>query len=199
MRLSELHVEANSVSCSRLPGCGKTTAARQFETESAALRLTKDEWMKALYGADNPESASDAIEGRLIKIALRTLTLGVNVTFDFGLWSRDERSALRLHPLPDRTSNRSIAPRQVRPSDLERTGRQDDLGASAARSFTGYDEARGAAVTSIVPGSRQSALRWSCQAVSMASSMAARSPSSRSATTIMCLAKRRGTPNVSGF
>src|SRR5271154_4999015 len=31
-----------------LPGCGKTTAARQFEAEHAALRLTKDEWMKAL-------------------------------------------------------------------------------------------------------------------------------------------------------
>ncbi len=78
-----------------LPGCGKTTAARQFETEHAALRLTKDEWMKALYGAENPSSASDVIEGRLITIALRALTLGVSVALDFGLWSRDERSALR--------------------------------------------------------------------------------------------------------
>jgi len=79
-----------------LPGCGKTTAARQFETEQAALRLSKDEWVKALYGAENPSSASDVIEGRLIAIALRALTLGVNVVLDFGLWSRDERSALRL-------------------------------------------------------------------------------------------------------
>jgi predicted kinase len=78
-----------------LPGCGKTTAARQFEAEHAALRLTKDEWMKALYGAENPSSASDVIEGRLIAIALRALTLGINVALDFGLWSRDERSALR--------------------------------------------------------------------------------------------------------
>jgi predicted kinase len=78
-----------------LPGCGKTTAARQFEAEHAALRLTKDEWMKALYGAENPSSASDVIEGRLITIALRALTLGINVALDFGLWSRDERSALR--------------------------------------------------------------------------------------------------------
>jgi predicted kinase len=78
-----------------LPGCGKTTAARQFETEHAALRLTKDEWMKALYRAENPSSASDVIEGRLITIALRVLTLGVSVALDFGLWSRDERSALR--------------------------------------------------------------------------------------------------------
>jgi predicted kinase len=77
-----------------LPGCGKTTAARQFEAKHAALRLTKDEWMKALYGAENPSSRS-VIEGRLIAIALRVLTLGTNVALDFGLWSRDERSALR--------------------------------------------------------------------------------------------------------
>jgi predicted kinase len=68
-----------------LPGCGKTTAARQFEAEHAALRLTKDEWMKALYGAENPASASDVIEGRLIAIGLRALTLGINVALDFGL------------------------------------------------------------------------------------------------------------------
>ncbi len=78
-----------------LPGCGKTTAARQFESERAALRLTKDEWMKALFGAENPSSAGDVIEGRLISIALRALTLGISVALDFGLWSRDERSALR--------------------------------------------------------------------------------------------------------
>lgn len=78
-----------------LPGCGKTTAARQFEDEHDALRLTKDDWMKALYGRENPSSASDVVEGRLIEIGLRALRLGVNVVLDFGLWSRDERSALR--------------------------------------------------------------------------------------------------------
>jgi predicted kinase len=78
-----------------LPGCGKTTAARRFEVEHDALRLTKDEWMKALYGSENPSSASDVIEGRLIAIALRALLLGINVALDFGLWSRHERSALR--------------------------------------------------------------------------------------------------------
>ena len=78
-----------------LPGCGKTTAARRFEVEHEALRLTKDEWMKALYGTENPSSASDVIEGQLIAIALRALRLGINVALDFGLWSRDERSALR--------------------------------------------------------------------------------------------------------
>lgn len=78
-----------------LPGTGKTTAARRIEVEQGALRLTKDEWMKALYGDDNPPSASDVIEGRLIQIGMRALELGTHVILDFGLWSRDERSALR--------------------------------------------------------------------------------------------------------
>ena len=78
-----------------LPGTGKTTEARRIEVEQHALRLTKDEWMKALYGLENPASASDVIEGRLINIALHTLELGVSVVVDYGLWGRDERSALR--------------------------------------------------------------------------------------------------------
>lgn len=78
-----------------LPGTGKTTAARRIEEEQGALRLTKDEWIKALYGRDNPASASDVIEGRLIQIGMRALALGVNVVIDYGLWSRDERAALR--------------------------------------------------------------------------------------------------------
>ncbi|WP_258725517.1 AAA family ATPase [Cellulomonas sp. NS3] len=78
-----------------LPGTGKTTEARRLEAEGHALRLTKDEWVKALYGEANPPSVTDVIEGRLVEIALRALVLGVPVVLDFGLWSRDERSALR--------------------------------------------------------------------------------------------------------
>ena len=77
------------------PSTGKTTAARRLEIERDALRLTKDEWVKALYGQENPPSAQDVIEGRLIEIGLRALELGTNVIIDFGLWGRDERSALR--------------------------------------------------------------------------------------------------------
>jgi predicted kinase len=78
-----------------LPGTGKTTAARRIEVENEALRLTKDEWVKALYGRANPPSAQDVIEGRLMQIGLRALELGINVVIDYGLWGRDERSALR--------------------------------------------------------------------------------------------------------
>ena len=51
--------------------------------------------MKALYGSENPEQASDVIEGRLVGIALRALELGTSVVLDFGLWGKDERSSLR--------------------------------------------------------------------------------------------------------
>lgn len=78
-----------------LPGTGKTTEARRIEVACDALRLTKDEWVKALYGSENPSWASDVIEGRLVDIGLRALELGVNAVIDFGLWARDERSALR--------------------------------------------------------------------------------------------------------
>lgn len=78
-----------------LPGTGKTTAARRIEAEHGALRLTKDEWMKALFAGENPSRASDVIEGRLVEIGLRSLELGADVVLDFGLWGRDERSSLR--------------------------------------------------------------------------------------------------------
>ena len=78
-----------------LPGTGKTTAARRIEVEQRALRLTKDEWVRALYGRENPPPAQDVIEGRLVQIGLRALELGINVVIDYGLWGRDERSALR--------------------------------------------------------------------------------------------------------
>jgi predicted kinase len=78
-----------------LPCTGKTTAARRIEVEQNALRLTKDEWVKALYGSENPPAVSDVIEGRLIEIGLRAIELGNNVVIDYGLWGRDERTALR--------------------------------------------------------------------------------------------------------
>ena len=78
-----------------LPGVGKTTAARRLEVEDSALRLNKDEWMKVLYWREDPVPASDVIEGRRIQIGLHALQLGVNVVIGYGLWSKDERSALR--------------------------------------------------------------------------------------------------------
>src|SRR5438477_9832749 len=77
-----------------LPGAGKTTKARQLEVEASALRFTPDEWMHSLFGR-NDQATRDALEGRLIWIALRVLQLQTNVILDFGFWSKDERSSLR--------------------------------------------------------------------------------------------------------
>lgn len=78
-----------------LPGAGKTTRAKQLEASAAALRLTPDEWQIALFGDRNPPGERDLVEGKLIEIGMRAAELGVDVVLDFGLWSRDERSALR--------------------------------------------------------------------------------------------------------
>jgi predicted kinase len=116
------------------------TAARRIEVENAALRLTKDEWVKALYGHGNPPSAQGVIEGRLIDIGLRALDLGLNVVIDFGLWSRDERSALRqaaadrgatvkMHysELPPEEQRRRLAQRQTDKPDTTWQMSDDEL------------------------------------------------------------------------
>jgi predicted kinase len=83
-----------------LPGAGKTVRARQLEERHRALRLTTDEWTIPLFGADEWWTAEavrrhDALEGRLVWLAVTALRLGTNVVLDFGVWSRDERSALK--------------------------------------------------------------------------------------------------------
>ncbi|HVX45376.1 MAG TPA: ATP-binding protein [Mycobacteriales bacterium] len=86
-----------------LPGAGKTTRAKELEVSESALRLTPDDWQMAIFRDDHPtrwrskERAEhrDLIEGKLVEAGMRAAQLGLNVVFDFGLWSRDERSALR--------------------------------------------------------------------------------------------------------
>jgi predicted kinase len=78
-----------------LPGAGKTTRARELAAAHRALRLTPDEWMISLFGAPKANGKRDVLEGRLIAVALQALQVGTNVVLDFGLWGRDERSALR--------------------------------------------------------------------------------------------------------
>ncbi len=78
-----------------LPGAGKTTRAVALAAEHRALRLTPDVWMISLFGASDPDGRRDVLEGRLISVALQALRLRTSVVLDFGLWGRDERSALR--------------------------------------------------------------------------------------------------------
>jgi predicted kinase len=86
-----------------LPGAGKTTRAKELEVSESALRLTPDEWQMAVFAGDSPTrwrskervDHRERIEGKLVEIGMRAAQLGLDVVFDFGLWSRDERSALR--------------------------------------------------------------------------------------------------------
>jgi predicted kinase len=78
-----------------LPGAGKTTRARELAATYRALRLTPDHWMIPLFGDSLASGKRFALEGRLISVALQALRLGTSVVLDYGLWGRDERSALR--------------------------------------------------------------------------------------------------------
>ena len=86
-----------------LPGAGKTTRAKELEISESALRLTPDEWLIAIFHGDSPTrwrskdraDQRDRIEGKLVEVGMRAAQLGINVVFDFGLWGKDERSALR--------------------------------------------------------------------------------------------------------
>lgn len=81
-----------------LPASGKTTRAIELEREWSALRLTPDEWLIPLFRAPD-EVGRDILEGRFIWLARRALRCGTNVILDFGVWSRDERTALRAMAL----------------------------------------------------------------------------------------------------
>lgn len=83
-----------------LPGSGKTVRARELAAEHGALPLTPDAWALALFGQEDrhqerPDGKRWLLEGLLIALAIETLRLRLSVVLDFGLWSRDERSALR--------------------------------------------------------------------------------------------------------
>jgi predicted kinase len=78
-----------------LPGAGKTTRAKQLASAHQAIRLTPDHWMIPLFGDSMADGKRFVLEGRLISVAMQALRLGTSVVLDFGLWGRDERSALR--------------------------------------------------------------------------------------------------------
>jgi predicted kinase len=78
-----------------LPASGKSTRAKRIEEELQALRLTPDEWMIPLFNDNDANGKRNVLEGRFIWLALRALRRGVDVVLDFGVWSKDERTALR--------------------------------------------------------------------------------------------------------
>ena len=78
-----------------LPAAGKTHRAKELAAELGALRLTPDEWMIPLFAHNDADGKRWVLEGRLIWVARELLRQGTSVILDFGLWGRDERSALK--------------------------------------------------------------------------------------------------------
>lgn len=82
-----------------LPCSGKTTRAKQLETEYNALLLTPDVWHLKLFGHDmdrpTHDESHDAVEKVMWDVAARVLSLGVDVILDFGCWAKSERDEFR--------------------------------------------------------------------------------------------------------
>lgn len=78
-----------------LPGSGKTTLAKRLERDHNALRLTKDDWLMALFGRADLDRERTVMEALLWEMGARALRLGLNVVLDYGLWARVEREDYR--------------------------------------------------------------------------------------------------------
>ena len=78
-----------------LPGSGKTTLATSVAASMPACRMCPDDWMMA-SGIDLwDESARARIEAFQLTLSLDLLRAGNNVVIEWGVWTREERDALR--------------------------------------------------------------------------------------------------------
>jgi predicted kinase len=79
-----------------LPGSGKTTHARQLQSESRAIRLCPDEWIDALSLDIWEESNRERVENLQWQLGQQLLNLGLAVIIEWGTWGISERDTLRL-------------------------------------------------------------------------------------------------------
>ena len=79
-----------------LPGSGKTTVAKLFESRLRAVRFAPDEWMDALSLDLYDEKGRSKVEALQWKLAQELLVLGITAIIEWGTWGRAERDVLRL-------------------------------------------------------------------------------------------------------
>lgn len=80
------------------PGVGKSTLARGLGEKYKAITLSNDAWMRPLFGSNPPEASflkhRVAIEDLQRELARVLLGKGVDLVWDYGVWTRLERSAM---------------------------------------------------------------------------------------------------------
>jgi predicted kinase len=80
------------------PGSGKTTFAKQLLAKNKAIRLANDDWMVELFGSNPPEAEFKMLVRKLEKLqwklAIQLLEQGVDVIWDYGVWSKQDRADL---------------------------------------------------------------------------------------------------------
>ena len=79
-----------------LPGAGKTTVAKAFESRLHAIRFSPDEWMDALSLDILDEDRRAKIEALQWKFSQELLEHGLTAIIEWGTWGRSERDTLRL-------------------------------------------------------------------------------------------------------
>jgi len=80
-------------------GAGKTTFARQLETDLPAMRFTFDHWMTHLYGEDPPTAAMPDMKTRVLTLLEKTwadcVRHGIDTVLDLNFWSLEHRDRTR--------------------------------------------------------------------------------------------------------
>jgi len=81
-------------------GAGKTTFARKLETETGAIRITKDEWIIKIFGNKitsdkNFEKYDKNITELARNIAFKILKAGKDVVIDEGFWVKSQRDDIK--------------------------------------------------------------------------------------------------------
>lgn len=81
-----------------LPGSGKTTLAKQLETERGAIRQCPDERIAQILSDPSNQTSFDdlraPVEDQIVSEAKELLMQGQDVILEFGFWSREERLAM---------------------------------------------------------------------------------------------------------
>jgi predicted kinase len=78
-----------------LPSSGKTTLGKRLESQVLALRLAPDEWAIRLAGEVFDVDQHAIVKVIQTEIAMRALSLGINVVLEHGFWFKAERLAVR--------------------------------------------------------------------------------------------------------